>query len=187
MSRIGRKPISLPKGVQLTIGEDNMVVAKGPKGELFRQFHPDMKISMDDGTVTVQRPTDGKMHRSLHGLSRTLLNNMIVGVSDGWKRQLQINGVGYRATMEGNTLVLQLGFSHLIRMDPPEHVKFVVGERKSASEPLPLTIEGIDKEVVGQQAAKIRGLRPPEPYKGKGVKYLEETIRRKAGKAGKTK
>jgi len=187
MSRIGKKPIPVPKGVQVTIDVDNLVVVKGPKGELSRQLHPEMLIVQENGQLLVQRPSDSKPHRSLHGLTRTLLSNMVVGVSDGWQRNLEINGVGYRALLEGKSLVLQLGFSHPVRLDPPPNVAYVVGERKSASDPLPISIRGIDKEIVGQQAAKLRSLRPPEPYKGKGIKYLEEKIRRKAGKAGKAK
>jgi large subunit ribosomal protein L6 len=187
MSRIGKKPIAVPKNVQVSIDANNMVVVKGPKGQLSRQLSPEMQIVQEDGELRVERPSDAKKHRSMHGLTRTLLFNMVVGVSDGWKRVLEINGVGYRASLEGQTLVLQLGYSHPIRMEPPENVTFVVGERRSASDPLPVTIQGIDKEVVGQQAAKMRSLRPPEPYKGKGVKYLEEKIRRKAGKAGKAR
>lgn len=187
MSRIGRKVITVPKGVQISIDEKNFAVVKGPKGELSRQLPSDMHIVQEDSEVRVERPSDSKKHRSLHGLTRTLLYNMVVGVSEGWKRSLEINGVGYRASLEGNSLVLQLGFSHPVRFDPPNHVSYIVGDRKSASDPLPLTIQGIDKEIVGQQAAKLRSLRPPEPYKGKGIKYAEEKIRRKAGKAGKAK
>jgi large subunit ribosomal protein L6 len=187
MSRIGKLPISIPKGVQVAIGSQNDVVVKGPKGELSRQLPLEVRLIQEDGVLRVERLSDTKTHRSLHGLTRTLLFNMVVGVSEGWNRQLEINGVGYRASLEGKTLVLQLGFSHLVRMEPPEHVTFVVGERKSANDPLPITISGINKEIVGQQAAKLRSLRPPEPYKGKGIKYLEERVRRKAGKTGKTK
>lgn len=185
MSRIGKKPIPVPAKVTVTIDEQNLVTVKGPKGELQQALSPEMDIKQEDGQITVTRPSDGKMHRSLHGLTRTLLYNMVVGVTDGWERKLEINGVGYRAQLEGKTLVLSLGFSHPIRMEPPENISYVVGDRKSASEPQLLTIQGINKQVVGQQAARIRGMRPPEPYKGKGVKYLEERIRRKAGKAGK--
>ncbi len=185
MSRIGRKPIPLPRGVEVQISADNQVTVKGPKGQLSEQFHRDMQIVQQDGQLFVQRPSDGKLHRSLHGLTRSLLYNMVVGVTDGWKRQLEINGVGYRAALEGKTLVLQLGFSHPVRIEPPEHVVFEVGERKAANEPLGLTIRGINKQTVGEQAAKLRALRPPEPYKGKGIRYLEEKIRRKAGKTGK--
>lgn len=187
MSRIGKKPVTLPKGVTITIAPGNLVTVKGPKGQLIQQLHPDMRIAQDNGTLTVERPSDGKLHRSLHGLTRTLISNMVVGVTDGWQRALEINGVGYRASLEGKTLVLQLGFSHPVRIEPPENVSYVVGERKSANEPLSLVVRGIDKQVVGEEAARLRSLRPPEPYKGKGIKYLEERIRRKAGKAGKTK
>lgn len=187
MSRIGKKPISLPKGVEVTISDTNQLIVKGPKGTLSQQFHPEVKIAREGDAVVVERLSDGKLHKSLHGLTRTLIYNMVVGVTDGWQRALEINGVGYRAQMEGKTLVLNLGFSHQVRLDPPEHVQYLVGERKSANDPLPLTVRGIDKQVVGEEAARIRGLRPPEPYKGKGVKYLEEKIRRKAGKAGKAK
>jgi large subunit ribosomal protein L6 len=187
MSRIGRKPIALPKGVDIKIEEGNLVTVKGPKGTLTQQLHPEMQIGQDNGTLTVSRPSDGKLHKALHGLTRTLLNNMVVGVTDGWTRNLEINGVGYRAAMEGKTLVLNLGFSHQVRLEPPVNVQYVVGERKSANEPLALSVRGIDKQIVGEEAARIRGLRPPEPYKGKGVKYAEEKIRRKAGKAGKAK
>jgi large subunit ribosomal protein L6 len=185
MSRIGRRPIPIPKGVQITVDDNNLVTVKGPKGQLTQQLSPEMRIIEEHGELRVERPSDHQWHRSLHGLTRSLLNNMVVGVSDGWKRELQINGVGYRAALEGTTLVLQLGFSHPVRVEPPENVSYVVGERKSANEPLALTVMGINKQVVGEQAAMLRSLRPPEPYKGKGVKYLEEKIRRKAGKAGK--
>ncbi|MBC8077464.1 MAG: 50S ribosomal protein L6 [Chloroflexales bacterium] len=185
MSRIGKKPIAVPQAVTISLGADNQVTIKGPKGELHQQFHPEMILKQEDGTLTVSRPGDTKMLRSLHGLTRALLNNMVVGVTDGWQRALEINGVGYRASKDGKTLVLQLGFSHLVRVDPPEGVTYDVGERKSASDPLPLFIRGTDKQVVGEEAARIRSLRPPEPYKGKGVKYQEERVRRKAGKAGK--
>lgn len=187
MSRIGKKPIPLPKGVEVTVDQSNLVTVKGPKGQLVQQLPPDIMISQENGVLSVQRPSDEKRHRSLHGLSRTLLANMVTGVTDGWQRALEINGVGYRAALEGRTLVLQLGFSHSVRLDPPEGVTYVVGDRRSASDPLPLYVHGANKQVVGEQAAKIRSLRPPEPYKGKGIKYAEERIRRKAGKAGKTK
>ncbi len=187
MSRIGKKPITLPKGVEVTLDPGNRITVKGPKGTLSQQLHPEMIIEQENGTITVSRPSDEKQHRSLHGLTRTLVYNMIVGVTDGWSRGLEINGVGYRAALEGKTLVLNLGFSHQVRLDPPKDVQYVVGERKSASDPLALTVRGIDKQVVGEEAARIRSLRPPEPYKGKGIKYAEETIRRKAGKAGKAK
>jgi large subunit ribosomal protein L6 len=187
MSRIGKKAITLPKGVDIKVAEGNLVTVKGPKGTLTQQLHPDMIIAQENGSLTVSRPSDEKLHKALHGLTRTLLNNMVVGVTDGWTRALEINGVGYRAAMEGKTLVLNLGFSHQVRLDPPADVQYVVGERKSANDPLGLQVRGIDKQVVGEEAARIRGLRPPEPYKGKGIKYLEEKVRRKAGKAGKAK
>lgn len=187
MSRIGKRPIPLPKGVEVTISDGNLVRVKGPKGQLEQQLPTEMAIVQENGTITVQRPSDEKRHRALHGLTRTLVFNMVHGVTQGWERALEINGVGYRAALEGKALVLQLGFSHPVRIEPPENVTFAIGERRSASDPLPLYIRGINKQVVGEQAAKIRSLRPPEPYKGKGIKYLEERIRRKAGKAGKTK
>jgi large subunit ribosomal protein L6 len=187
MSRIGRKPIPLSRGVDVKIESDNLVTVKGPKGQLSFKFHPDMRIILANGALTVERPSDGKLHRSLHGLTRSLLANMVIGVTEGWQRALEINGVGYRAQLEGKTLVLQLGFSHPVRLDPPPDVTYAIGDRKSANDPLPLFVRGIDKQVVGEEAARIRALRPPEPYKGKGIKYLEERIRRKAGKAGKTK
>lgn len=180
MSRIGRKPITLPKGVDLKISEDNTVTVKGPKGTLTRQFHPDMQIVQQDGTIEVKRPSESGQHRSLHGLSRTLLNNMLVGVSEGYRRDLEIAGVGYRALKDGNMLVLLLGFSHAIRLDPPPGVTYGVDT------PTRINVQGIDKEQVGQEAARVRSMRPPEPYKGKGIKYAGEVIRRKAGKAGKT-
>ena len=185
MSRIGRKPISVPKAVSITLDGGNQVLVKRPQGQLAQQFHSDMIIGQDDGTLTVNRPSDSKEHRALHGLTRALLANMVTGVTDGWQRALEINGVGYRATKEGKTLVLQLGFSHPVRVEPPDGITYDVGDRKSASDPLPLYVRGIDKQLVGEEAAKIRSLRPPEPYKGKGIKYQEERIRRKAGKAGK--
>jgi large subunit ribosomal protein L6 len=185
MSRIGKRPIPLPKNVQIEIEAGNMVTVKGPKGQLREKFSPDLHIVQEDGALLVKRPSDHQKYRALHGLTRTLLYNMVVGVTDGWRRDLEINGVGYRAAMEGKTLVLQLGFSHPVRVEPPENTSFEVGERKGASEPQPVSVFGINKQTVGQEAAKLRGLRPPEPYKGKGVKYKEERIRRKAGKAGK--
>ncbi|PDW00686.1 50S ribosomal protein L6 [Candidatus Chloroploca asiatica] len=187
MSRIGKKPVTLPKGVDVQIAEGNLVTVKGSKGTLTQQLHPDMIIVQENGELTVQRPSDTKLHKSLHGLTRTLIANMVVGVTDGWQRALEINGVGYRAVLEGQTLVLSLGFSHQVRREPPPNVQYIVGERKSANEPLGLIVRGIDKQVVGEEASRIRALRPPEPYKGKGVKYAEEKVRRKAGKAGKAR
>ncbi|MEI6179138.1 MAG: 50S ribosomal protein L6 [Chloroflexales bacterium] len=187
MSRIGKKPITLPKGVDITVTAGNLVTVTGPKGTLIQQLHADVVLAQANGVFTVDRPSDSKLHKSLHGLTRTLISNMVVGVTEGWQRALEINGVGYRAVLEGKTLVLSLGFSHQVRVEPPPDVQYAVGERKTANDPLALFVRGIDKQVVGEQAAKLRGLRPPEPYKGKGVKYAEEKIRRKAGKAGKAK
>lgn len=187
MSRIGKRPISLPKGVDITIAEGNLVTVKGPKGLLNQQLPSEMIIDQQDSVLEVKRPSDSRSHRALHGLTRSLLNNMVVGVTDGYTRTLEILGVGYRASREGKNLVLQVGFSHPIRVVPPEGVTFDVVERRSASEPQVVHIRGIDKQVVGEEAAKIRGLRPPEPYKGYGIKYQGERVRRKAGKAGKTK
>ncbi|HEX2915057.1 MAG TPA: 50S ribosomal protein L6 [Chloroflexia bacterium] len=179
MSRIGRKPVALPKGVELTISEDNLVTAKGPKGTLTRQFDPGLTIKQEDGQLIVSRPDESNRMRQLHGLSRTLLENMVVGVSTGFRKNLEISGVGYRALKDGDMLVMLLGFSHAVRLDPPEGIKFGVdGTTK-------VWVEGIDKELVGQEAARVRMMRPPEPYKGKGVRYANEVIRRKAGKSGK--
>ena len=178
MSRIGRAPIEIPAGVTVTISEDNLVKVKGPKGELSRQISPEMKVTIDNGVLTVERPSDDKMHRSLHGLSRTLINNMVVGVTEGYQKNLEIAGVGYRAQKQGKNLNLSLGFSHPVVVEPPEGITFDVPTATS------ITVSGIDKEVVGQIAAEIRSFREPEPYKGKGIKYAGEHIRRKEGKAG---
>lgn len=179
MSRIGLRPIPLPTSVTLEIGENNFVKAKGPKGELQRQLPQDMILEREDGQLLVKRPTDERQHRALHGLTRTLLHNMIVGVSEGFKKDLEISGVGYRALKEGNALVLQVGYSHPVRMDPPDGISYTVEANTRVS------VQGIDKEVVGEEAARIRRVRKPEPYKGKGIRYAGERIRRKAGKAGK--
>jgi large subunit ribosomal protein L6 len=152
---------------------------------LVQQYSPEIIIEQQDGELLVKRPSEHQRHKELHGLTRTLVNNMVVGVTDGWERVLEINGVGYRAALEGQTLVLQLGFSHPVRVEPPPDTSFAVADRTSANAPLFVTIRGTNKQVVGEQAAKLRALRPPEPYKGKGVKYRGEQIRRKAGKAGK--
>ena len=178
MSRIGRAPIEIPAGVTVTVGEDNLVKVKGPKGELSRQISPEMKVTIDNGVLTVERPSDDKMHRSLHGLSRTLINNMVVGVTEGYQKNLEIAGVGYRAQKQGKNLNLSLGFSHPVVVEPPEGITFDVPTATS------ITVSGIDKEVVGQIAAEIRSFREPEPYKGKGIKYAGEHIRRKEGKTG---
>ncbi len=178
MSRIGRAPIDVPAGVTITVGDDNLVKVKGPKGELSRQIHQDMKVTVEGNTVTVTRPSDDKMHRSLHGLSRTLIHNMVVGVTDGFSKNLEINGVGYRAQKQGKNLNLSLGFSHPVVVEPPAGINFEVPSANA------IVVSGIDKEVVGQVAAEIRSFREPEPYKGKGIKYAGEHIRRKEGKAG---
>jgi large subunit ribosomal protein L6 len=178
MSRIGRLPIPVPSGVEVTIDGRNVTVT-GPKGSLSRALHPDMTVSRQDGTIVVTRPTEQKTHKQLHGLTRTLVNNMVVGVTDGYRKGLEITGVGYRATLSGKKLQLNLGYSHQIEIDPPEGITFEV------ENPTRLAVVGIDKELVGQIAAKVRSTRKPEPYKGKGVRYAGEYIRRKAGKAGK--
>ncbi len=178
MSRIGRLPITVPSGVDVTIDGRNVTV-KGPKGTLSRALHPDMTVSREDGTLVVTRPTEQKTHKQLHGLTRTLVNNMVVGVTDGYRKGLEITGVGYRAALNGRKLQLNLGYSHQIEIDPPEGITFEV------ENPTRLAVVGIDKELVGQIAAKVRATRKPEPYKGKGVRYAGEYIRRKAGKAGK--
>lgn len=178
MSRIGRKPIEVPKTVQVAI-KDNMVTAKGPLGELARQIHPEMKLSLEQGVLLVSRPSDGIAHRSLHGLTRSLLANMIDGVSKGFQRKLELAGVGYRVQKAGDALTLQVGFTHPVQVKPPAGITFVVeGTNK-------ITVSGMDKEMVGETAARIRRVRPPSPYSGKGIKYAEEQVRRKAGKAGK--
>jgi len=187
MSRIGKKPISVPKGVEIKVTEENYVTVKGPKGVLEQQLPPAMAIQQDNGVLTVTRPSDERQHRSLHGLTRSLLANMVIGVTDGYQRVLEISGVGYRASREGKNIVLQVGFSHPIRVIPPEGVTFEVIDRRSANEPQQVIIRGINKQVVGEEAAKLRELRPPEPYKGYGIRYRGEKVRRKAGKTGKTK
>jgi large subunit ribosomal protein L6 len=184
MSRIGKLPIPVPQGVDVQSAADGTVTVKGPKGVLSRRIHPDMKIKVEDGTLVVHRPTDSNQHRALHGLTRSLINNMVVGVSAGYQKILEIEGVGYRATKDGNRLVLALGFSHPVPVEPLPGVTFEAGNDSATRRPV-ITISGIDKESVGQQAAVIRKLRPPEPYKGKGIRYKGEIIRRKAGKSGK--
>jgi len=179
MSRIGRMPIAVPSGVQVKI-DGHQVSIKGKRGELSREFHPDIEIKLDDGKVVVTRPSDSPTHRALHGTTRALLANMVKGVSEGFTRVLQIEGVGYRATMDGTNLVFYLGYSHPIKVEPPAGIKFAADEKAKT-----VTIDGNDREQVGQVAANLRKLRPPEPYKGKGVMYQGEHIRRKAGKAGK--
>ena len=178
MSRIGRLPITVPSNVDVTI-EGRELTVKGPKGTLSRTLHPDMSVAKEDGTIVVSRPTEQKTHKQLHGLTRTLVNNMVIGVTDGYRKGLEITGVGYRAALNGNKLTLNLGYSHPVEIDPPDGISFEV------ENPTRLAVVGIDKELVGQIAAQVRATRKPEPYKGKGVRYAGEYIRRKAGKAGK--
>ncbi len=178
MSRIGKLAIPIPSGVEVEI-DGNHVVVKGPKGELERNLAPELRIVREDGVLRVERPNDEKRSRELHGLTRTLVNNMVVGVTAGYRKSLEITGVGYRATLVGRKLQLNLGYSHPIEIDPPAGISFEVDN------PTRLAVVGIDKELVGQIAAKVRATRKPEPYKGKGVRYAGEVIRRKAGKAGK--
>lgn len=179
MSRIGRMPIKVPAGVTVTIGADNSVAVKGPKGQLSQKIHPDMQIKQEGGEILVLRPTDNKAHRSLHGLSRTLINNMVVGVTDGYARNLELVGTGYRAAVNGKNLTLTVGYSHPVEFAPPKDCAF------ETPAPNRITVRGIDKQVVGMLAANIRDVRPPEPYLGKGIRYEGEFVRRKAGKAGK--
>ena len=178
MSRIGRMPIAIPGGVTVDIAENNLVTVKGPKGTLTRSFPTEMELAVENNELTVKRPNDLKKMKSLHGLTRSLIHNMVTGVTDGFEKKLEINGVGYRAEKKGKTLVLHLGYSHDINMTDPEGIESVVEDNK-------ITVKGIDKEKGGQYAAEIRSKRSPEPYKGKGIKYDTEVIRRKAGKAGK--
>ena len=178
MSRIGRMPITVPAGVDVKIGEGNVVTVKGPKGELTQALRPEMIITMEDGHIHVARPSEDKLHRSLHGLTRSLLNDMVVGVTQGFKKELEINGVGYRASKEGNKLVMNLGYSHLVTVEETDGITIEVPAQNK------VVIHGIDKQKVGQFAANVRAKRPPEPYKGKGIKYANEVIRHKEGKAG---
>jgi large subunit ribosomal protein L6 len=176
MSRVGKYPVPIPSGVHAEL-RGNVITVKGPRGDLTRTLHPDMAVEVGEGTVTVKRPSDSKLHRSLHGLTRTLIANMVHGVSQGYEKKLEIEGVEYRAELKGTTLVLSLGFAHLIRYEPRAGVSIVVPDPKK------ITISGIDKEKIGQTAAEIRKFRPPEPYKGKGIRYAGEVVKHKAGKA----
>ena len=181
MSRIGRAPIAISAGVEIKVEDNNVVTVKGPKGTLTKQFNANMAIAMDNGVLTVSRPNDAKENRALHGLTRTLINNMIVGVTEGYKKELDVNGVGYRVAKEGNKLVMNLGFSHQVIMEEKDGITIEVpGPNK-------IIVLGCDKQAVGQFAAEVREKRPPEPYKGKGIKYVDEVIRRKAGKTGAKK
>ncbi len=185
MSRIGRAPIPVPPKVQVSWTDENLVTVKGPKGELTTQVHPDLTLKLENGTLTVSRPTDNREHRAKHGLYRTLVNNMVVGVTTGYTKSLEIHGVGYRANKVGENLVVQVGYSHPIEVQPPNGISFTVDGVDPATKAVKLSVHGIDKQLVGETAASIRRLRKPEPYKGKGIRYAREVIRRKAGKAGK--
>lgn len=179
MSRIGKLPINIPGGVTITVGDDNTVNVKGPKGQLSEKISPDMEISMEEGVLLVKRPSDDKEHKALHGLSRSLIHNMVVGVTSGYQKNLDIVGVGYRAQMQGTKLVLNVGYSHPVEFEAPAGITFEVPN------PNRISVLGISKQQVGQMAADIRKVRPPEPYKGKGIRYAGEFVRRKEGKAGK--
>jgi large subunit ribosomal protein L6 len=181
MSRIGKAPVSVPNGVSVTIGKDNVITIKGPKGELKESVDRDISIETKDGIVNVSRPTDQIRHRALHGLYRALIANMVKGVTDGYKKELELVGVGFKASNQGNVLDLSLGYSHNIIFEVPKELKVATATEKGQNPKI--VLEGTDKQLLGQVAAKIRGLRKPEPYKGKGVKYSTETVRRKAGKA----
>ena len=180
MSRIGRAPITVPAGVEIKL-DGNAITVKGPKGTLTREFNQNMTVAVDNGVLTVSRPNDAKENRALHGLTRTLINNMIVGVTEGYKKELDVNGVGYRVAKDGNKLVMNLGFSHQVIMEE------VPGITIDVPNPNAIVINGCDKQLVGQFAANVREKRPPEPYKGKGIKYVDEVIRRKVGKTGAKK
>ena len=181
MSRIGKLPVNLPAGVTVTVGKDNVITVKGPKGELSREINSDIKVSVEDGLLSVTRPSDDRIHRALHGLYRSLINNMVIGVSEGYRKELELVGVGYRASNADQLLELSLGFTHNIHMMLPPEVKL---ETKSERNKNPLIIlESCDKQLIGQICAKIRSFRKPEPYKGKGIRFVGEVIRRKSGKA----
>jgi len=183
MSRIGKMPIVLPAGVEVTT-DDHKVRVKGPKGELVQEVHADIQVRVEDGKVLVERPSDKREHRSLHGLTRSLIANMVEGVTRGYERVLEVRGVGYRAQIQGENLVLQVGYSHPVEVAPMPGISFEVGQEVNTRQPF-VVVKGIDKQVVGEQAAGIRRVRPPEPYKGKGIRYRGEYVRHKAGKQGK--
>lgn len=179
MSRIGRKPITIPAGVELKLGSDNTITVKGPKGELTKTMHPDMQIAVEGSEIIVTRPDDEKLHRSLHGLTRTLIANMVEGVTQGFSKELEIRGVGYRAQLQGKTLNMNLGYSHPVIIEPIDGITIEVPAQNK------VVISGIDKQLVGHFAANVRFKRPPEPYKGAGIRYVDEVVKHKEGKAGK--
>src|SRR5438552_6454196 len=181
MSRIGRKPVTVPSGVTVTVGSDNVVVVKGPKGELKETIDREITVEVKDGQVSFDRPTDQIRHRALHGLYRALVNNMVKGVTEGYKKNLELIGVGFKASNQGNVLDLSLGYSHNIVFEIPKELKVATAQEKGQNPTI--SLEGIDRQLLGQVAAKIRGLRKPEPYKGKGIRYVGEVVRKKAGKA----
>jgi len=184
MSRIGKQPVQFPKGVTVTVGKDNVIAVKGPKGELKQALDRDIKVEVAEGELTLSRPTDQIRHRALHGLSRALVANLVKGVTDGYKKELELVGVGYKASNQGNMLDLSLGYSHNILIEIPKELKVATATEKGQNPKI--FLEGIDKQLIGQVAAKLRSLRKPEPYKGKGVRYVGEVVRKKAGKsAGK--
>jgi len=185
MSRIGRAPISVPPQVQVTWTDENLVTVKGPKGQLSYQVDPELTLKLENGTITVARPSESKQHKAIHGLYRTLVNNMVEGVTKGYTKQLEIHGVGYRAAKVGENLVIQVGYSHPVEVRPPQGISFSIDGVDPATKATKLSVSGIDKQLVGEIAAQIRRVRKPEPYKGKGIRYAGEAIRRKAGKAGK--
>ena len=180
MSRIGRQPIEIPSGVDVTVGDDSVVTVKGPRGTLTQRVHPEMRIVREEGVVRVERPSDEAVHRSLHGLTRSLVANMVVGVTNGYEKRLAIVGVGYRVAMKGKDLEVQVGYSHPVAVPAPEGIEF------EAPTPTSIVVRGNDKQQVGEVAANIRKIRKPEPYKGKGIRYENEYVRKKAGKAAKT-
>ena len=185
MSRIGRAPISVPPQVQVTWTDENLVTVNGPKGQLSCQVDPELTLKLENGTLTVARPSESKQHKAIHGLYRTLVNNMVEGVTKGYTKQLEIHGVGYRAAKVGENLVIQVGYSHPVEVRPPQGISFSIDGVDPATKATRLSVSGIDKQLVGEMAAQIRRVRKPEPYKGKGIRYAGEAIRRKAGKAGK--
>lgn len=189
MSRVGQQPIEVPSGVAVQLGGDNVVTVKGPKGELSRALHPEMVVRQEDGRLVVSRPSDAKRHQALHGLTRTLIANMVRGVSQGYQKELEVKGVGYRAEMKGRSLELRVGFSHPVTYEPPEGVEVEVDTSRQRMEDnmpvIPIVVRGIDKQAVGQAAAEIRAVRKVEPFRGKGIRYRDEHVRRKPGKAGK--